>query len=350
MRIAILAHLHHRISEPFLGGTEMHTSMVANELVRRGHDVTLYAKHGSISEAKVVPVLEESFTYGATPGPDGADISGEVTDRASLAAIEQIRAGGFDVVFNNSLGHLPYTELYDAAMLTVLHTPATLERVNEIVETPGWRAGPLHLYASVSEFNAAGWRSLLPAVETVWNGIYQSKWAQPGEREADLATWVARITPEKGLHLAIDAAQRAGMRLNICGPVADEDYFRDRIWPRLSEDCVYQGHLGHGALARLLGASAVFVASPQWAEPFGLSMVEAMASGTPVAALPLGAAHEVVGIYGGVVAEDGSVEALAEAMQQARGRDREKVRQWARGFDVHTMMDSYEKLLYGLLR
>ncbi len=350
MRIAILAHLHYRIAEPFLGGTEMHTSMVANELVRRGHEVTLFAKQGSLSEARVVPVLAANFTYGATPGRDGRDASNDVVCGAALAAIEQIRAGGFDVVFNNSLGHLPYTELHDQAMLTVLHTPATLDRVTAVVEQPGWQPGPLHVYASVSDFNALGWRELLPAVETVWNGIYRSEWAQQGSPEDDLAVWAARITPEKGLHLGIEAAKRAGMRLNICGPVADVEYFQTVVRPRLDARCVYRGHLDHEALATELGRSAVFVSSPQWAEPFGLSMVEAMASGTPVAALPLGAAHEVVGVDGGVVARDGSVEALTEAVVQASGHDRSRVQAWGRRFDVETMIDSYEKLLFGLLR
>ena len=344
MRIAVLAHLHHRIAQPFLGGTEMHTSMVANELTRRGHDVTLFAKEGSVSEARVEPVLEAGFEY------RGDSRSTEGVDRATANAIEQIRSGGYDVVFNNSLSHLPYSDLPDEAMLTVLHTPATLERVNAIVESPGWQPGPLHLYASVSEFNAIGWRALLPAVETVWNGIYRSEWAQPVTPEADLAVWAARITPEKGLHLAIDAAERAGMRLDICGPIANQEYFVNEVAPRLNAACVYRGHLDHVALGAQLARSSVFVASPQWAEPFGLSMVEAMASGTPVAAVPLGAAHEVIGSEGGVVAQDSSVIALAAAIGQARRSDRALVRASAQRFDVNTMIDGYEKLLFGLLR
>ena len=94
MRIAVLAHLHHRIAEPFLGGTEMHTSMVANEFARRGHDVTLFAKEDSVSEARLQPVLEAGFEYA------GDSRSTERVHGASLDAIEQIRRGGFDVVFD----------------------------------------------------------------------------------------------------------------------------------------------------------------------------------------------------------------------------------------------------------
>lgn len=347
MKIAILAHLHHPIVEPFLGGTEMHTSMVANELTRRGHEVTLFAKQGSRSEARVEPVLASSFRYGDSPG-SGAGSDNDVVDRAALSAIQRIRGGGFDVVLNNSLGHLPYSHLFESPMLTVLHTPATLERVTEVVQTPGWRPGPRHAFVSVSEYNAVGWRALLPRVETVWNGIYQQEWAGRHAVAADRAVWAARITPEKGLHVAIEAAQRARIRLAICGPVSDRSYFRREIEPQLGKSCVYRGHLHHEALGSLLGGSAVFLASALWPEPFGLSMVEAMASGTPVAALPAGAAREIVGTEGGSVARDGSVSALVDAIGEARHRDRDRVRRWADRFDGHRMIDRYEARLAGL--
>lgn len=350
MKIAILAHLHHPISEPYLGGTEMHTAIVADELCRRGHDVTLFAKRGSTTAARLVPVLGADFEFGQMPGPDGRDCSDELLLAAAGRAIATIRTQPFDVVFNNSLGPLPYSLLPDRPMITVLHTPPTLVRVNAVITQPGWRPGARHAFVSVSQYNTESWRSLLPRVDCIPNGIYLDQWVDSGGAEQDLAVWSGRITPEKGLHLGIEAARRAGMRLEFGGPVADRAYFESLIAPELDEDVVYRGHVDHRELAALLTRGSAFLGSSVWAEPFGLAMVEAMACGTPVAALPYGAAAEVVGAYGGSVARDRSVEGLAEAVKLARDADRSLVRSGAQRFDAGLMIDRYEHVMSGLTR
>ncbi len=350
MRIALLAHLHYPISDPFLGGTEMHTAVVANELVRRGHDVTLFAKEGSRTAARLVRVLGADFVFGRHRGPDGVDRSEAHLADVVHGVIQTIRHGDFDVVLNNSFGHLPFVAMADLPMLTVLHTPPTLERVNEIITAPGWRPGPRHVYVSVSEYNTASWQGLLPEVTCVPNGVYLDRWRDNGTSEQDLAVWSARVTPEKGLHLAIEAARTAGMRLEFSGPISDQAYFETQIRPRLDEDVVHRGHIDHHALPAQLARGAVFVSSSIWAEPFGLALVEAMACGTPVAALPSGAAAEVVGAYGGMVARDCSPDALAEALKLARDADRRLVRRSAERFDAEAMVASYEQILVRLAR
>ncbi len=349
MKIALLAHLHHRIAEPFLGGTEMHTALVADELVARGHDVTLFAKAGSRTRATLVPIVPSDFAFGQTIGPDGHDISDQTVSHAVLGAIATIKAGGFDVVFNNSLGPLPYTELVDHPMVTVLHTPPTLAKVLAVVQEPGWRSGRRHAYLSVSELNTDAWRAVLPSVQCVPNGIHLDQWVDPGQAEPDLAVWSARITPEKGLPLAIEAARKAGMRLEFSGPVGNQEHYRSEVVPLLGEDVVHRGHLRHDELAGLLGRGSVFVSSSLWAEPFGLALVEAMACGTPVAAFPMGAAAEVVNGEGGRVARDCTAPALADAMLAARHLDRESVRASVRRYDASVMIDRYEELLHRLI-
>jgi glycosyltransferase involved in cell wall biosynthesis len=349
MRIAILAHLHHPIAEPFLGGTEMHTAIVADELIRRGHDVTLYAKQGSVTSARLVPVLDEDFVFGQMPGPDGQDRSEQILAAAVTRAIGTIRAGSYDVVFNNSLGPLPYTMLSDRPMLTVLHTPP-LVRVNAVIQHPGWRPGRRHAFVAVSEFNTESWRTVLPQATCIPNGIYLDQWADAGRSEDDLAVWSGRITPEKGLHVAIAAVREAGMRLEFGGPIAEPGYFETEIRPLLDDDVVHRGHVDHRGLAELLSRGSVFVASALWAEPFGLAMVEAMACGTPVAALPNGAAAEVVDTYGGTVARDCSVEALTEAVKLARDADRALVRTNAQRYDAQLMVDRYVHTLERLVQ
>lgn len=350
MKIAILAHLHHVIAEPFPGGTEMHTAVVANELVRRGHDVTLFAKAGSDTAAKLEPLVPSDFTFGAAWGSDGRDHSDEILAEVVGKAIATIRSDAYDVVFNNSLGPLPYTELAGVAMLTVLHTPPSLEKVNIVITRSDWHPDRRHRYVSVSEFNSRSWRTLLPKVDCIPNGIQLDQWADAATVEPGLAVWSARITPEKGLERAIDAVRRVGMRLEFSGPVANREYFDSVITPLLGDDVIHRGHIKHAGLAAQLSRGEVFVSSSIWAEPFGLALVEAMACGTPVAAFPKGAAAEVVNAHGGVVARDCSPTALAEAIQQARTMDRQLVRGSAQRYDAHTMIDRYESAMRELVR
>ncbi len=349
MKIALLAHLHHPIAEPFRGGTEMHTALVADELTRRGHDVTLFAKAGSRTAARLVPLVGADFEFGQMPGPDG-DRSEEILVSAVGSAIATIRADGYDVVLNNSLGPQPYTSLAGQPMITILHTPPTLEKVLAVITEPGWQPDPRHAYVSVSEFNSAAWRGVLPDVTCVPNGIQLDRWVDTGAAEPDLAVWAARITPEKGLHLAIDAIRRTDLRLEFSGPIADRAYFDTEIVPRLGAGVRHVGHLGHEELARQLARGSVFVSSSVWAEPFGLTLVEAMSCGTPVAAFANGAAAEIVTPDAGRLADAETAAALAVAVEAARRIDRGAVRSRAEDFDAMIMVDRYEELLQDVSR
>ena len=351
MRIALLAHCHHPIAEPFCGGLEMHTAAVADELVRRGHQVVLFAKEGSRSRAVIRPMLERTFRYGLMADATGRDQSERLCTHANLAAIEMINRGRFDVVLNNSLSPVPFQALSEAAMLTLLHTPADLPRVNAVLDAADWRPGPRHAFAAVSEHTARDWRRRLPAVAVVPNGIDLRQWrpatrTQPGP---DLAVWAARITPEKGLPFAIHACRAAGLPLAIAGPISHFDHFIADVAPLLGGDVWYVGHLNHRELPQLIRRGRVFVSSPRWPEPFGLALVEAMACGTPVAALPAGAAAEVVAPTGGVLAAESSVAALADAIRQATTLDRAAVRASVLRFDLRRMVSAYEGLLQNVV-
>ena len=111
--------------------------------------------------------------------------------------------------------------------------------------------------------------------------------------------------------------------------------------PRLGLDVQYLGHLPHRDLARLQRACDVFVNSPRWAEPFGLVSLEAMACGTPVATLPMGATGEIVGSEGGIVATTNDSAGLADAIVRARDLDRRTVRARAERFTLERMVDTY---------
>lgn len=348
MRIALLAHCHHPIAEPFRGGLEMHTALLADELVGRGHEVTLFAKGGSRTRARLHAVLPVEHVHGpAVPGRPDPDTVLETAMRTAVAGI----GTEVDVVLNNSLGPVPYTDLDHRPVFTVLHTPATLARVNAVVRRPGWRASPRHAWAGVSELTSRDWRRLLPRVTVIPNGIDLAHWRpRPGTvRQPRRAVWSGRITPEKGLVLAIEAARLAGWRLDIAGPVSDQRYFDAEVAPRLDDRIRYRGHLTHDELPAFLQAGTVYLFTPRWEEPFGLALVEALAGGTPAAALPVGAVPEIIRTAGGVLAATSTPEALARALDEAARLDRGPVAGTVARFDKRVMVDAYEAVLARLV-
>ena len=349
LRIAVLSHLHHPIASPFLGGLEMHTSLMADELAARGHDVTLFAKAGSVSAARVVDVLPAAFEFRRGMPDDAMQAQQGTLDRALGLALDAVRDGSFDVVVNNSLSLQPYLKLADHPTLTILHTPP-LPWIVDAVEQGRAAISPLHRFVSVSARNATGWAPHLPDLHVIHNGIRLSDWPAGTSRRPGTAVWAGRVTPEKGLHIAIDAARKAGMDLHFAGPVSDGKYFDRVIAPRLGPGVRHAGHLDHRELAAFLGSGEVFIASPVWSEPFGLTALEAMACGTPVAALPLGAMPEIIDADAGRVAAGLGAEELADAMTAARGLDRSQVRRSAARFSAGAMVDSYEVHLRSLLQ
>jgi glycosyltransferase involved in cell wall biosynthesis len=342
MRIAILCHLHHPIAEPFQGGTEAHTAMLADELMRRGHDVTLFAKEGSRTRAALHPLVPRDFEFTFAASPLVRKQQHGFLAEASMHSIELIERGDWDLVVNNSLSSLPYRRLRDQPMMTVLHTPPTLDDVNAILDAPGWSPSPVHSFVAVSETNARAWAPRLPEVISIPNGIPLERWQVEARRQPRLAVWAARITPEKGLHIAIPAARAAGFSLKIAGPVADPRYFREEIEPLLGGDVEYVGHLDHSALPRFYAGGSVFIASPVWDEPFGLSAIEALAAGTPVATLPHGAVPALVTPQGGAAALDDSPGSLAEAIVRAAGIPNSAARRHAGQYSLDRMIDAYE--------
>ena len=349
MKIAILCHMHHPIAEPFQGGTEAHTAMMADELVARGHDVTLFAKAGSRTKAGLYPLVPAEFEFIRTASSLVREQQRGFLAESVHHSIEVIENDDYDVVINNSLSSLPFRYLKQQAMLTILHTPATLADVTAVVREPGWTPGDQHSFVTVSESNALAWRELLPEVGVVRNGVDLDRWRPAGSSRRVKAVWAARITPEKGLHLAIDAARLARMPLDISGPISHAAYFESEIRPRLGRGVRYVGHLSHARLPRFLSSGTVFVASPLWPEPFGLSVVEAMACGTPVAAFANGAMREIVTPDSGALAADAEAAPLATAMLIAAGRDRRLVRAHAESFSLDAMVSDYEEILERLV-
>lgn len=361
MKIALICHPHHRIAEPWAGGMEMHSAMIALALARRGHAVTMLAKEGSdaIDGVELVPIETAAHRYVLNAdGEDGARQaawSGAAIERAC----EAVALEDADLVLNNSLSALPHRRLADRRVITVMHCPVPVPSfVDYFAEATALPAR--HRFATVSEFNAEQWRPHARRVEVLPNGVDTDYWGQAPRDvpthtrddsgiEGPTALWTGRITHQKGLHVALEAAAIAGIPLRFSGQMSDPDYFQERIEPYLSSAAgsdpvaTHLGHLSHEEIRRELAAAAVFVASPLWAEPFGLAPVEAMASGTPVAATPRGAMPEVIR-EGGVVAASVSPADLAAAMHEAAAIDPRSARRNAGRYSTDAMAQRYEAL------
>jgi glycosyltransferase involved in cell wall biosynthesis len=203
-------------------------------------------------------------------------------------------------------------------------------------------------YATISEHQASVHPTL--SVTTIHHGIDMSKYRLQGKKE-DYLCFLGRIAPIKGVHTAIDVAKRAGIPLKIAGEIQPIfcDYFDTMVKPHIDGHFIeYVGEADLEMKNQLLGGSRGLLFPIQWNEPFGLVMLEAMACGTPVFALPGGSVPEIVrpGISGAI---SSSTEEMADAVRNTTYRP-EVVRGWVeQGFSVESMVHRYVALYEAIL-
>lgn len=343
LRIGIIAHLRHPIAEPFAGGLEMHTHLLARALRERGHAVTVFASSRSEARLGLEPICTETALCDIGTA-EASDVAFFKEHHAYLSLMNDLRHRDFDVIHNNSLHYLPVmlADTLPMPMVTTLHTPpfCWLESGVRLCSARN------HAFVGVSKSVAALWGHVAKVDEIILNGIDLDDFAfRPAPDAPDYLVWYGRIVPEKGLHFAIEAARRMGMPLRIAGPILDEDYFRERIAPQLGADIVHVGHLPHSDLARLVGGARAFLCTPMWDEPYGLVVGEALACGVPVAAFARGAIPEILDDRCGVLAEPDDVASLASAGLAAIMLDRRDCRRRAEHIcDAHRMVGGYEAL------
>ncbi len=329
MKIALLAPLRYPVRQPYAGGVEMHTHMLAKELRARGHEITLFAHPESDKSFGLVPcLLTEEAGFGATTF-------------AYRRVMKELAKGDFDLVQNNSLHFLPplLAGTLSFPMVTTLHTPPYRSfRLTGALT----RKTASHQYVSISRFIQSQWSGLIGESSVVHNGIQLSEWPYSPVAVPKTAVWFGRFTPEKGAEYAIEAAQRAGYRLTLAGPVYDQHYYDQKIAPRLNEQVTYAGHLNQPELASLVGRSAVGLVTSVWDEPFGLAYVEMAACGTPVAAFDSGAAREIITEQCGALVAKRDVAALAQVLGELKSRERSGCRQHIEThFPVSRMVEGY---------
>ena len=346
-RVALIGAARHPIAEPFAGGLEAHVWALARGLLERGHDVTLFAGPGSdpalgvrALDLRLPRVSDAARADVSMPPPQWLDEHHAYLDL--MLALADGRLGPFDVIHNHSLHHLPIAmaAAVGTPMLSTLHTPPTpwLESAVQVRERCDVT------FAAVSEHTARAWSHLLDDVRVVPNGVDVARW--PVGRGGGPLVWFGRLVPEKGAHLAIEAALRAGMPIDVAGPISDTDYFAARVRPLLARPGVrYLGHLTHQRLRAVLDGATAAVVTPCWDEPYGLVVAEALACGTPVCGFARGALPELLDADCGRLVGAGDVDALAAAIAMAPTLSRRAARRRAEAVcSIEAMIDRYEAL------
>lgn len=343
LRIAVMAHCRHPIAAPFMGGMEGHAHHLVHALRARGHEVTLVAAGDSRVGVPLLPLMaqhyDRDYPWHQYHGTEPLNAHLDSHHAASLATLADM---DFDVIHNNTLHRFPprFGRAARAPMVTSLHVPpfdALRRAVRDSV-------APWHVTTGCSCRHLAAYFPEGPpaSARVVPNGIDLAQWPY-SPRGNGQAVWAGRITPNKAPHLAIAAARRAGVALTVFGSIEDGDYFDAQVRPQLLGDIRFGGHLAGPDLAAEYGRASALLFTPQWDEPFGLTAIEAMACGTPVAAVAMGAVHEVLGPAGRFAAPDGAGldRALIEAMQIPRDVPRRHV---AGHFGLERMIDTLQAL------
>ncbi len=308
MKVALLGPIAWRTPPRHYGPWEQVTSLIAEGLVHSGDDVTLFASLDSVTAAELDGVCPTGYA-------ENDALDGRVWEALHVSHA-LARSGEFDVVHS----HLDWLPLAFAAhcrapLLTTIHgfsDPRIL---------PAYRAASSS-YVSISDADRV---PELEYVATVHHGIDLAALPFSAAAGDDLVV-LGRIHPDKGTADAVEIAYRAGRRLLICGIVQDERYFREQVQPHVDGDrVVYLGSVGPERRAAVLASATALLHPIAFAEPFGLSVVEAMACGTPVITYPRGSMREVVddGLTGFLVDD---VEAAAAAVPRAAALDRAAIR------------------------
>jgi glycosyltransferase involved in cell wall biosynthesis len=333
VKVALLGPVAWRTPPRHYGPWELITSLLTEGLVARGVEVTLFATADSVTAASLDGPCPHGYAEDET-------LDGRVYEALHVSHAFG-RSAEFDLVHNH-LDWLPlaFSRHCRAPLLTTIHGFSDRRIL------PAYQAADSG-YVSISDADRV---PELDYAATIHHGIDLGTVAFSPSSGDDLLI-LGRIHPDKGTAEAIEIARLAGRRLTIAGPVQDQCYFSERVQPHVDGDRVrYLGSVGPEQRSEILGAAAALLHPIAFAEPFGLSVVEAMAAGTPVIAFSRGSMPEVVdhNVTGFLVAD---VAAAAAAVEPAAALDRKEIRRVAeQRFSADRMVDDYLALYVSFIR
>ena len=330
----MLASIAHRVPPRSYGPWEQVASTLAEGLVAHGHDVTLFATADSLTAATLHAEAPAGYE-------EDASVDAKVFESLHIASVFE-RADQFDVI-SNQFDFLPlvFSRLTDTPVVTTIHGFSS-ERI-----VPVFRAyDDIAHFVSISD---ADRHPDLTYAATIHHGIDVERFTV-GNGAGGYLLFLGRIHPDKGTHHAIETARRSGLPLIIAGVVHDEKYFEDVITPCIDGVAVtYVGPVGPPERDRLLGGAVALLHLIDFDEPFGLSVVESLAAGTPVIASPRGSLPELIrpGETGYLVS---GIDEAVEAVVSVRSLDRRACRADAlERFSSERMVSDYERLFQRLV-
>jgi glycosyltransferase involved in cell wall biosynthesis len=336
LRIALVSPLYERVPPALYGGTERVVAYLADELVERGHDVTVFASGDSTTRATLIAPVTKALRR--DPAADD-DLSPHVIELARVFE----RADEFDVIHCH-VDYLafPFGRLVRTPTLHTLHGRLDLPHLVPVFRE--FRDVPL---VSISQAQRAPLRDLtLNWAGTVHHGLPLDMFPYAAGQGRYLA-FLGRVSPEKRVDLAIAVAMRTGVPLRVAAKVdaADRDYFDQQIRPLLDTPLVeFIGEIGDAEKPRFLGDALALLFPVDWPEPFGLAMIESLACGTPVIARGCGSVPEIVASgRTGFIAD--SLDELVDAVKRIGIIDRAACRRHVEErFTASRMVDDYEDI------
>ena len=332
MRIAQVAPLYESVPPRLYGGTERVVSYLTEELVKLGHDITLYASGDSQTSARLRSVCQRALRL------EGGKLLSPLAHHLNLIETVIQESDKFDIVHFH-LDYLPFSQVRGLSIpaVTTLHGRLDIPDLY-----PLFREFDDMKLVSISDAQRApmpwaGW------VATVHHGIPEDL-HEPNFDAGEYLAFLGRISPEKRVDRAIEIAREARMPLRVAAKIddADRNYFESEISDILANsDVEFVGEIGETKKTGFLGNAAALLFPIDWPEPFGLVMIEAMACGTPVIAFRGGSVEEIVdeGVTGFIV---DSVEQAVEAVQRIPDLDRREChKRFLERFTARRMCEEY---------
>lgn len=279
MRIAILAPIAWRTPPRQYGPWELVASTIAEGLIKKGHDITLFATGDSVTSGKLDAIC-------AIPYEEDKDMDVKVWESLHISNLME-KAGSFDLIHNHfDFLPLTYSRLIKTPMVTTIHGFSS-EKIIPVYK----KYNATSTYISISNTDR---HPQLDYNRTIYHGIDETKFKFKEHKENYLLFY-GRIHPNKGTRDAIEIAQLTGYPLIIAGLIQDQNYFNDEIAPRIDDkNVIYLGNVSQVEGNKLLGNAKALLHPILFEEPFGLSVAEAMMCGTPVIAFSRGSMPELI--------------------------------------------------------